>query len=452
MSLNQMTEEIQMLPRQLRILVVLAAMALLNTNTATAQLMPQQDLFGDDAMLMSSAVVNANSDGSIGGDFTNAYFPATHFDPVWIDEPSHGTVSVDMDSGFVRYQPSPTNLHEIDKFTVYATDNDSNWNISTFFFDPETSELTFVTDVTNDPVEIGALHHQDAYYCSAVTAMPATRGAGWTRFWGGVKLVGGVLETAGGVVIGVGTSWTGAVAGGGIAIHGADTAQAGLRQLWYGEEVRTFTSQAVSGTAHNVFGVDEDKAVVIGEIVDAGAGLAGGLGTVSKGPQIVDKFGDVFELSTSVRVALPGGGYIDETIDLSDDIADIIRGGGVVSTVDDLGQLHAEHIADWDLRGPRGGHIDGGTEISGVDFPLPKGTRLSFPEQSWYGHTEGKVILDLWESGKLKPGRTLDFDGELPPCSQCKNIMKWASETFEMTIVYVDKDGTMWVWINGVLQ
>ncbi len=82
-----------------------------------------------------------------------------------------------------------------------------------------------------------------------------------------------MLETAGGVVVAVGGSWTvvAVPAGAAVATHGLDTTQAGFRQLWYGEEVRTLTSQAVSGTAHNVFGVDEDKAVVIGEFVDAGA-------------------------------------------------------------------------------------------------------------------------------------------------------------------------------------
>lgn len=330
------------MPKHLLLAFLLAIFASAYFQTAHAQLTAASDNpSGDDTFLTSTAIVNVNNDGTVGGDFTNGYLPAERFDVAWIDEPEHGVVHFDIENGLVNYKPSHSNLDKIDKFTIYATDDGSNWNISTFFFDPESSELTFVTDVTTDLSNVSMLDDAETFYCS--TLCKTYRRSGWTRFWGGVKLVGGVLETAGGVVIGVGTSWTGvgAVAGGGIAVHGADTAQAGIRQLWYGEEVRTFSSHAVSGTAHHVFGVDEDKSVVIGEIVDAGVGLAGGLGTVAKGPQVVDKFGDVFELSTSVRVALPGGGYIDETIDISDDIADIIRGGGVMSTTDDLDQLYS---------------------------------------------------------------------------------------------------------------
>ncbi|MCA8989101.1 MAG: hypothetical protein KDA78_15755, partial [Planctomycetaceae bacterium] len=67
--------------------------------------------------------------------------------------------------------------------------------------------------------------------------------------------------------------------------------------------------------------------------------------------------------------------------------------------------------------------IDEGDEISGVDFSLESGQRLSFPDQSWYGHTKGKIIDKLMEMGKLKPGRLLEIDEALPPCSGCTNIM-----------------------------
>lgn len=110
------------------------------------------------------------------------------------------------------------------------------------------------------------------------------------------------------------------------------------------------------------------------------------------------------------------------------------------------------HIAESNLYGPRGGHLDSRLEISGVDGPIPKGTRLSFPDQSWLGHTEGKIISDLWMEGKLGPGRTLVLDGVLPPCTNCRNIMQWASENFKMTLEYADANGNVWTWIDGVLQ
>jgi hypothetical protein len=275
----------------------------------------------------STAIVTVDQNGELGGDFTNGYFPTERSEVVWVTAPEYGRFDYDQTSRLMLYTPAPHNHDRIDTFVVYATNGQGNWNITRFFFDPATRELTFATDISIDP----AMQNSEVPYdlCTG-SPTPVTQGDGWTRFWGGVKLVGGVVESAGGVVIGVGTGWTGvgAVAGGAVALHGADTAQAGLQQLWYGEEVRTLTSQAVSGTAHHVFGVDEDRSVVIGEVVDAGIGLAGGVGTAAKGPQVVDKFADVFELSTSVRIGLPGGGHIDDTINVADDVSGVILAVG----------------------------------------------------------------------------------------------------------------------------
>jgi hypothetical protein len=91
-------------------------------------------------------------------------------------------------------------------------------------------------------------------------------------------------------------------------------------------------------------------------------------------------------------------------------------------------------------------------ELSGVDGVLPKGTKLSFPEQSWWGHTEGKIIGDLMDAGKLQKGRWLTIRGTLPPCSSCRSIMEWASKQFGMVVEYVDGTGKRWVYVNGVLQ
>lgn len=129
----------------------------------------------------------------------------------------------------VYFEPSAENLDQMDQFTVYATDDGTSWNITRFFFDPTTNELTFETDLSSSPYEgASAMGRERDVHCSMATLCTPRR-AGWTRFWGGVRLAGGLLETGGGVIIGVGTSWTGvgAVAGGGIAVHGADTTQAG---------------------------------------------------------------------------------------------------------------------------------------------------------------------------------------------------------------------------------
>jgi hypothetical protein len=110
------------------------------------------------------------------------------------------------------------------------------------------------------------------------------------------------------------------------------------------------------------------------------------------------------------------------------------------------------HLAKWRLRGGNGHFAGHGEETSGVDFALRPGQKLTFPEQSWYGHTEGKIISDLFDAGKLSPGSTLEIEGQLDACTQCKIIMQWASKTFKIKILYESAEGKAWAWINGVLQ
>ena len=108
------------------------------------------------------------------------------------------------------------------------------------------------------------------------------------------------------------------------------------------------------------------------------------------------------------------------------------------------------HDIDWTLLGPKGGFLKAGEAVSGLEFKLPKGWRLSFPDQSWYGHTEGKLLSELVDAGLLQPGRFLNIEGTLAPCSSCKNLMKMMSEKFGMGITYEDAAGNVWRWVNGV--
>ena len=110
------------------------------------------------------------------------------------------------------------------------------------------------------------------------------------------------------------------------------------------------------------------------------------------------------------------------------------------------------HMVDWKLQDANRRIIAHDEEISGTGFSLKPGTRLSWPDQSWYGHTEGKIIGDLMEAGKLEPGQVLTIDGTKPPCGGCQTIMQWASETFQITIQYLDGAGEHWTWVNGVLS
>lgn len=79
----------------------------------------------------------------------------------------------------------------------------------------------------------------------------------WTRFRGGLKMLGGGAEVAGGVALAGGGAASGvctagvstpvsipAIAGGvALGTHGADTFYSGMMQMWTGEETRTATSQ-----------------------------------------------------------------------------------------------------------------------------------------------------------------------------------------------------------------
>ncbi len=125
----------------------------------------------------------------------------------------------------------------------------------------------------------------------------------WPRFWGAAKATGGAIETAAGVGVGLVTAWTGigALAGGAVALHGADTVTAGLRQLISGQETKTLTSQGIGALT----GSD-----TTGEIVDAGIGLIGtaGVGAAAgfaRAEQIAEK------TITWTRSLPAGSGYTD---------------------------------------------------------------------------------------------------------------------------------------------
>lgn len=92
-----------------------------------------------------------------------------------------------------------------------------------------------------------------------------------TRFWGGVRVVGGGAEAVAGYGLGVATAWTGvgAVAGVAVGLHGADQVQAGLRQLITGCSRDSLTSQGLQAV-----GVSKSAA----NLTDAGISVVGSLG------------------------------------------------------------------------------------------------------------------------------------------------------------------------------
>lgn len=98
-----------------------------------------------------------------------------------------------------------------------------------------------------------------------------------TRLMGGVRVVGGIAETAAGVGLAVAAGWTGigAIAGVAVGLHGIDQIQAGLRQL-FGDgcnSVDSFTSQGLqkAGMSQRAANITDAGISVVGSI---GAGAA----------------------------------------------------------------------------------------------------------------------------------------------------------------------------------
>jgi hypothetical protein len=107
------------------------------------------------------------------------------------------------------------------------------------------------------------------------TAPPEEPSLG-TRIWGGVRALGGALETVAGGALIVTPEPTMLTKAGGVALgaHGIDNIQAGVRQAISGREQDTLTQQGVEATA-GALGADPQTARTIGLGVDIGIGFTG---------------------------------------------------------------------------------------------------------------------------------------------------------------------------------
>lgn len=103
------------------------------------------------------------------------------------------------------------------------------------------------------------------------------------RLWGGLALVGGVLEMTGAAALCVMPEPTMASKAGCIAfgVHGADIASAGLKQAWTGQDTRTLVQQGTSKLAETLK-VSPDLADNIGLSLDIAVpfGLSGMVGAM----------------------------------------------------------------------------------------------------------------------------------------------------------------------------
>jgi hypothetical protein len=96
-------------------------------------------------------------------------------------------------------------------------------------------------------------------------------------FWGAATVVGGASEMVGGAVLLLAPEPTTVtkIAGGALALHGADTASAGIMQVVSGHTHTTLTSQSVTAAAE-ALGADPQTAGNVGFAIDIGVPLVAG--------------------------------------------------------------------------------------------------------------------------------------------------------------------------------
>jgi RHS repeat-associated protein len=132
--------------------------------------------------------------------------------------------------------------------------------------------------LTGDPIGFrgGDVNFYTYTLNSPITFFDPTGLDAATRFWGALRLAGGLGETAAGFGFAgaTGVTGVGAVAGAAVGLHGLDQVVAGLRQLVTGCRADSFTSQGLQAA-----GVSQSTA----NFIDAGISIAGSLGAGAAG-------------------------------------------------------------------------------------------------------------------------------------------------------------------------
>ncbi|HXI04584.1 MAG TPA: RHS repeat-associated core domain-containing protein, partial [Candidatus Saccharimonadales bacterium] len=154
------------------------------------------------------------------------------------------------------------------------------------------------------------------------------------RLFGALRLVGGLGESALGILGILAPEPLTTVGGVLLTAHGIDQIQAGFRQLWDGEPVRTFTSQGLSAGAE-LLGADGTTAYYIGEYGDAAIGIALTLGTASglESAQVAGeavRYGPLNEgpLSPDIAQTFRSGSYTGQTLQEPMTLYRVIGEGG----------------------------------------------------------------------------------------------------------------------------
>ncbi len=129
-------------------------------------------------------------------------------------------------------------------------------------------------DIVLTPLQFAAILENDSIEESS----------SWTnRFWGAATVAGGALELVGSAVLLLTPEPTTItkIAGGALAVHGADTTSSGIMQVVSGRTHTTLTSQAVAAAAV-VLGADPQTAGNVGFAVDVAVPLIAGFAGVAR--------------------------------------------------------------------------------------------------------------------------------------------------------------------------
>jgi Bacterial CdiA-CT RNAse A domain len=123
-------------------------------------------------------------------------------------------------------------------------------------------------EVVVSPLQLAAILENDSVEESSSLS---------NRFWGAATLVGGAIELVGaaGLLLTPEPTMVTKVAGGALAVHGADTASTGIVQIISGRTRTTLTSQAAAAAAE-ALGASPDSAKTVGMVVDIAVPLAAG--------------------------------------------------------------------------------------------------------------------------------------------------------------------------------
>ncbi len=151
---------------------------------------------------------------------------------------------------------------------------------------PDQQEAFFTALASTRPGMIYDLVHASAQIDVAAlqaVAQPAPEPSVEDRLWGGLRALGGGLETiAGGALLLAPEPTMATKVGGGVLIaHGADNAVAGMKQVFSGVPEQSLT-QAAAEKAAQALGADANTAATIGVGVDVAVGLgAAGLSSAA---------------------------------------------------------------------------------------------------------------------------------------------------------------------------